>query len=337
MVLGLLQQVRDIHRKHLVHFLHQFLVELGELAQVLDLHQRLPEWTDGREISRRQPVPPRGCLKFRFQPPYQTFLLLALAPRVRQLLAQVMDDVGMHLHAASAFHQLVYPSHHGLLRQPHDVLQQVHLLLLQQFGLLAAMQRRIPKGTHVHPTHLGRVHDLPQRPHQRTVHSHQLLRRDAVGLVQHDTHLIQMRDEQFHDTLQFIRYIQLVRIEHDDHQIGTFSEPLHDAVVIVIAGTLFLSGQYARRVDHRDVLQYRRVQFDTFQSGEEVVPEWTQSCEGTVGLGDQSCAWHDLVAAAPQYRRESVRCWFRPDTDSWKVPSDEVSNERCLSDTILTQ
>lgn len=55
---------------------------------------------------------------------------------------------------------------------------------LKKKPVFKVAERRLPERANVHPAYLRGLHHLPQRPHQGTVHAHQLLRVNRVGLVQ---------------------------------------------------------------------------------------------------------------------------------------------------------
>lgn len=58
------------------------------------------------------------------------YLLLLLAHHVRHLLSEVVYNVRVDLDAAGPFHQLVNAPHHGILRQQHELFQEVVFLPL---------------------------------------------------------------------------------------------------------------------------------------------------------------------------------------------------------------
>lgn len=123
------------------------------------------------------------------------------------LLAQVADDIGVCLGQTRALHQLVHFAHGAVARQRLQVVQQIGLLRFEQRSIRLVEVtiepsiskkttstnahpriqqtnlRLVPEAAHIDPQRLRRAHHFAQRPHQRTVHAHQLLRVDAIGLV----------------------------------------------------------------------------------------------------------------------------------------------------------
>mmetsp|Transcript_40007 Transcript_40007/g.120579 ORF Transcript_40007/g.120579 Transcript_40007/m.120579 type:complete len:293 (-) Transcript_40007:695-1573(-) len=250
----LLQQLGYVDAEHLIHLLHHLLIQFGKLRQVLDLQKRLTERLDGGEIPPWQFVPSRAHDEFPFETIDQPPLLLPFPPSVRQLLPEVVYDVRVNLDGPGPLDQFVDPSHDGVLGQFGDIAKQIHLLPFEEGRLFGVLEGRGPERSHVHPAHLGGHHDFAEIPHEGAVHSHEMLCRDAVGLVQHDPHLVGVRLHDLNDAFQFVRNVQLVRVEHDDDEIGAFGEPLHDGVVVVIPSDgLLLSRQYAGSIDHGDV------------------------------------------------------------------------------------
>eukprot|EP00968_Pinguiococcus_pyrenoidosus_P028008 scaffold7601_cov267-Pinguiococcus_pyrenoidosus.AAC.7 len=237
-----------------IHLRNHRLIQPGELRDVLDLHERLLVPLHRGEVPQRQPISARAGKKLPIQSVNQLHLLVSLPDEIRHLLPQVMNDERVHLDGSRSFHKLVDSTEHRAVAELRELLQQALLLSLQQLGVLGGPHRAIPEGPGVHSADLRRSQHLPEAPHERAIHSHELLPVDAVRLVQHDAHLVLLRLQNLQDLAQLVADVQLVGIEHDDHQVGALREPRqHLGEIILPAEPLLLAAENARRVDERDV------------------------------------------------------------------------------------
>lgn len=77
-----------------------------------------------------------------------------------------------------------------------------------------------------HYFHLRRVDDFAQRPHQRSINSHQLLSADLVGFVQHHPHFVLVVLERADHLRELVWDVQLVGVEQEDDTVHTLRKPL---------------------------------------------------------------------------------------------------------------
>jgi hypothetical protein len=65
---GLLQQQRDIMRKHFIHLVHHVLVQPLKIADVLDFAKHLAVHVHVGKVSDGEIVAPRACDELAIQP-----------------------------------------------------------------------------------------------------------------------------------------------------------------------------------------------------------------------------------------------------------------------------
>lgn len=117
--------------------------------------------------------------------------------------------------------------------QALDIPEQVLLLCLEQLAVVGDEQWVGPEGADVDPDDLGRVDDLSQGPHEGTVHPHQLLSLDLVGLVENNSHLVLVVLQGLDDLGEFIRDVQLVSIKEENDAVNPLGEPLQDSSKVI--------------------------------------------------------------------------------------------------------
>lgn len=81
--------------------------------------------------------------------------------------------------------------------------------------------------------HLRSVDDFAQRPHQRAIHSHQLLSTDLVGFVQHYTHFVLVVLQSSNHLRELVGDVELVRVEQEDDAVNSLGEPLQHSGKII--------------------------------------------------------------------------------------------------------
>ena len=199
------------------------------------------------------------------------------------------------------------------------------------------LERSVPEGAEVDARYLGRRDDRAKRPHERTVHPHQLLRLDLICLVQDHAHLGLMRLEYLDDGAELIGDIELMWVEEEEHAVRVLRKPLDHLMEIVAASLLLLARLYTWAVDQRDAPHDGRRDRGGLQPVEEVRAVVAQRVERRVRLRRERVARRHLLAVAVHDDNEPIRGWLRPDVLVWKVAAEEVANERGLSDRILPE
>lgn len=81
--------------------------------------------------------------------------------------------------------------------------------------------------------YLGRVDDFSQRPHQRAVHSHQLLSADLIRFVQHHAHFVLVVLQSSDHLGELVGDVQLVGVEQEDDAVHALCEPLQHRSEII--------------------------------------------------------------------------------------------------------
>jgi hypothetical protein len=118
-----------------------------------------------------------------------------------------------------------------------------------------------PEGGNVDPGHLGALKHFAEGPHERPIDPQQLPGRDLHGrsgvkntiekpalslcsaapshlvrLVEDDSDLVVVPAEALDDFLEFIRDVELVRVEEEQDKIGALSKPPTDLLVTMLQG-----------------------------------------------------------------------------------------------------
>ena len=190
-------------------------------------------------------MPPAHLLKGARHPLGRAELLLALAAAPHVLghhdRAQVREEERVRLHEPGAPRDLVDLVHHVVLWKRREVFDEVSLLDLHEAAEPRVLVRLVPERADVHARHLRRAHDATHRPHERAVHAHEVLRRYAVGLVEHDAHLLLIVLEYLYDLLELVGGVELVCVEEQQDPIRVLHPPPDHLVEVVPAVPLLLA------------------------------------------------------------------------------------------------
>lgn len=117
-----------------------------------------------------------------------------------------------------------------------EVLQQRRLLLHEELAAGVGGVLLLPEGADVDAGRLGDVDQRCHAPEEGAVHPHQVLRGEAVGLVEDEADLRLAALHLPEEHLQLAAHIQLGGVEDQEDQVGPVDEPLAHLVVGVTCG-----------------------------------------------------------------------------------------------------
>ncbi len=111
--------------------------------------------------------------------------------------------------------------------------------------------------------------------------------------------------------------------------------PLTLGVVIAAIQTLFLAGQYARRVDKRHLSEHIAWQLTALEPVQKCIAELGQRLEVFLGVDNQRIAGHYGLVVAVHDGYERVGGRLGANAYAGKVAFDQIADERCLARRIL--
>lgn len=117
-----------------------------------------------------------------------------------------------------------------------EVLQQRRLLLHEELAAGVGGVLLLPEGADVDAGRLGDVDQRCHAPEEGAVHPHQVLRGEAVGLVEDEADLRLAALHLPEEHLQLAAHVQLGGVEDQEDQVGPVDEPLAHLVVGVTCG-----------------------------------------------------------------------------------------------------
>ncbi|RNA06974.1 hypothetical protein BpHYR1_022215 [Brachionus plicatilis] len=259
-----------------------------------------------------------------------------LAEHGRHFVLQLGDDVRVYLGETGALYQVVELAQGGVLGQALQVAEQVLGLELEEAAQSVVVERPVPERADVDAGDLGRVQYFAERPHERAVHSHQLLMVDHVGLVEHDADFFVVAAQHLDRPLELVGYVEFVRVEQKQDAVAAFREPLEDGRVVVAAvEPLFFAGQNARRVDERDALEHLVVELRALEAVEKSVAEFGQGLEVFFWVDDERVARYDVFVLVVHHGYERVGGGLGPDPDAREIRLEQVADERGLARRVL--
>eukprot|EP00732_Lithocolla_globosa_P004461 Lithocolla_globosa_v1_NODE_4124_length_1505_cov_14.381379.p2 type:complete len:241 gc:universal NODE_4124_length_1505_cov_14.381379:1163-441(-) len=227
--------------KHIVHVVNQLLIQLVEFGEI-KCSEMLLEACDVGKIPHWQVVAALYFLVLPRQVVDELLLLGILAEHGGHFVLQVTDNVSMHLCQTCSLDQLVDFAHGGIEGKLIEIVDQIAHLLLKELDVFVARNIIIREGTNVYSHHFRGFDDLPQRPHEGTIDPHQLLIADQMRFVQHDPHLVIVPLEDFNDSFEFVRNVQLVSIEEQQDHVRAGCKPLtHRDKVVAATNPLFFA------------------------------------------------------------------------------------------------
>lgn len=114
-----------------------------------------------------------------------------------------------------------------------EILQQGDFLLHEELsaGVWSIVLR--PEGADIHARWLCDIDERRHAPKEGSVDPHQVLRREAVGLVEDEANLGLAALHLAEEHLQLAAHIQLGGVEHQEDEVGSVDEPLAHVVVRV--------------------------------------------------------------------------------------------------------
>ncbi len=138
-----------------------------------------------------------------------------------------------HLSETCSFDQIIQFPQSRILGKTLNIVEEVLLLCFKQLPVICDQKWLSPKWADVHSDHLRGVDDLPQWPHEGTIHPHQLLGADLVSFVQNHTHLVLMVFQRLDHLWELIRNVQLVGVEQQDDSVHSFCKPLKNCCKVI--------------------------------------------------------------------------------------------------------
>ena len=196
----------------------------------------------------------------------------------------------------------------------------------------------VPEGSDIDPSDLWCTQDLPERPHECTIHPHQLLCVDHVGFVQDDANLMLVSFHEFYHSSKLVGNIKFVGVEEENDHVRTIGKPRnHSFEIIASVQPLLLPGEDTGCVDQREAVQDGAGHVGGFQLAEEIVAEVLESSKLELWVDSQRVARRHLLVGALHYSHESVGGRLGSDSNAGEVFLQEVANECGLSRGVLPE
>mmetsp|Transcript_7146 Transcript_7146/g.15480 ORF Transcript_7146/g.15480 Transcript_7146/m.15480 type:complete len:290 (+) Transcript_7146:548-1417(+) len=254
-----------------------------------------------------------------------------LGPNVRR-------DAEVSLHLTHPADEVVYFPQQGTPWQGVELLQHCLLVLIEEFDVILKPVLLVPEGADVDTGHLGRSEDLTDIPEECSIHSDEVGSVDLVGLVQHTPDLICVRTQNLHHLLEFIRDVELVRIESEQNQIGPGSHPgSYGCEVVVATDPLLAAREHPWCVDEGDLLENWCRHGQGMEAAEEVCAEGGKALVWKLRQAGGCVAIDEPLLVAVDNGHKLVCAGLRPHVEVGAVATGQPLDHGGLASAVLAQ
>mmetsp|Transcript_22561 Transcript_22561/g.40868 ORF Transcript_22561/g.40868 Transcript_22561/m.40868 type:complete len:335 (-) Transcript_22561:239-1243(-) len=254
----------------------------------------------------------------------------------REFRPQLRHNADMGLQFTDASHKCVDLPEKRSSRQGVEFLQDSLLVLIKELLMVFESVRLTPERADKDPCHLGRLQYLANIPQQGSINAHQICRIDLVSFIEHAANSVRVWSEYFHDLLELIRDVKLMRVKSKKNKVRSVCHPsAYLCKIVISANALLASGKHTRCVNEGDLTQYVSGVNQCLKTAQEARPETGKALVRQLRQHSCCIALDHLLFRTVHNSHELIGARLGPDIEMRAVCASQPPHHGSLSCAVL--